>query len=1179
MKSQSSLLHKTLLAISIILLPIVISFVFDYYRNKEQLGKGVLREMTVIAEGVEGQVYQFLELSKRGAYDFASDGFIRDTLTKINTGNKDVVNTLNAYLINEKWILDATINRINIISMNGRVVTATDFLSIGKDVSEEEFFKKGLTGTNIIESYRVEDRPSEIAVTSIIRDRSTHTPIGLLVNFVSVSALNDVLRGELNRKYGALTSNMERYRTLKLYLVNKDYYMLTVPGLRTGAVFNPQIKSYPVQECLEDNGKEFSGFYKDYRGIDVAGASMCIPSLKWTLLAELDANEGFAPLASMRSSAMTSGSVVIGLILLFSIYIFKKVVLPLRRVYAAAENIAGGDYDTVIPVETGDEIGKVSHSINQMARDIKERTKLLIENEGQFRSIIDNSETVIYLKDIEGRYILINRKYEELFNITKEGIKGKTDFDIFPENMASSFRANDLEVLKVKRPVRFEEFAPHKDGIHYYLSMKVPVFDSYGIPFATCGISTDITERKQVEDENNLLKNISMSIARSVDFDSALREVLARVCEFTNWISGEAWFPGTGSTILEYSSICYYRDEKGKKLCDLSKNYTFPIGVGLPGRVWQTKRPEWLKDITNSHTSFLRSEIAAETGIKAGLGVPIIAGNSVLAVLTFFMSDVREEDERVINIVQAVTAQLGPIFQHKHAEDLRYEIQQRYEALVNSLDVGIFRGTPDGRVLEINQAVVTIYEAVSIQELLGYNWSDLFYDRKRYDELISEILESGFIKDAVVECKTLKGKRFWASVSAVMKRDTDENVYIDGIIEDVTKNKNLEDQLIQAQKMEAIGQLAGGISHDFNNILTAIIGYGTILLMKREDDELIKKNTGNILALCDKAANLTQGLLTFSKRHQMNMDIYNLNEIVKSSGRMVERIIGETITVKISITADELMVKADFSQIEQVLLNLATNSRDAMPEGGTLTLSTSLVSIDEQYITSHGYGEPGNYALITFSDTGSGIEDNLKMKIFDPFFTTKEVGKGTGLGLSIVFGIIKQHNGFIDLFSEPGKGTTFNIYIPITGMVSEKKMPIGFPIQKEKKVTILIAEDEEEVRSVMAKTLSEFGYNVIEAIDGEDAITKFIENKNSIRLLFFDIVMPNKNGLESYAEIMKIKPDIKVIFTSGYSLDIAQVNKMQEYGSDFIPKPISPTVLYKKVKEALNSLTPQKTEG
>ncbi|MDD5434933.1 MAG: ATP-binding protein [Nitrospira sp.] len=410
-----------------------------------------------------------------------------------------------------------------------------------------------------------------------------------------------------------------------------------------------------------------------------------------------------------------------------------------------------------------------------------------------------------------------------------------------------------------------------------------------------------------------------------------------------------------------------------------------------------------------------------------------------------------------------------------------------------------------------------------------------------------------------------------------MKKDTDEKVYIDGIIEDVTKNKNLEDQLIQAQKMEAIGQLAGGISHDFNNILTAIIGYGTILLMKREDDELIKKNTGNILALCDKAANLTQGLLTFSKRHQMNMDIYDLNEIVKNSGKMVGRIIGETITVKTSITSDQLMVKADFSQIEQVMLNLATNSRDAMPEGGTLTLSTSLVSLDKQYITRHGYGygEPGNFALITFSDTGSGIEADLQMKIFDPFFTTKEVGKGTGLGLSIVFGIIKQHNGFIDLVSERGKGTTFNIYIPITGMVSEKKTPLVFPFQKEKKFTILIAEDEEEVRSVMAKTLSEFGYNVIEAVDGEDAITKFIENKNSIRLLFFDIVMPKKNGLESYQEIIKIMPYIKVIFTSGYTLEIEQVKKMQEYGSDFVPKPISPTILYKKVKEALSSLTPQ----
>ncbi len=1055
MKYPSTILQKTLLAISIILLPIVISFVLDYDRNKEHLKTGVLQELTVIAEGIEGQVYQFLEMSKRRAYDFSTDGFLKESLTKINAGNKDAVYALNIHLLNEKRLVDATINRINIISMNGRVIAATDVLSVGKDVSKEDFFRKGLTGLNIIESNPSEERQSELAVTSVVTDRNTRKPIGMLVNFISLSELNEVMTGEFSKKLGALTSDLGRKDTLDVYLVNKDHLMISDSRFIKDAILKVGVNSFPVNDCLNTN-KESKGFYKDYRGVEVAGSSMCIPSMKWTLLAEIDSSEGFAPLEPMRRNAMTGGTFVIGLILLYSLYIFKKMVLPLRKVYTAAENIAGGNYDVVIPVETGDEIGVVSSSINRMARDIKERTKLLVENEGQLSAIIDNSEAVIYLKDREGRYLLINKRFAELFHITKEGIKGKTDFDIFPENIASSFRTNDIEVLKVKRPVRFDESVPQENSLHYYISIKVPVFDSCGVPFATCGISTDITERKQMEDENNLLKNISMSIATSGDFDSALKEALARICEFAGWSFGEVWFPCSDGSFLEYSSICYYRDDDVKRFYDLSKNYTFPKGVGLPGRVWLTKRIEWLKDITSDHTQFSRSKIAVEVGIKACLGVPIIAGEDVLAVLIFFMSDLRGEDKKVIDIVRAVTAQLGPLFQQKNAEDLRYEMQQ---------------------------------------------------------------------------------------------------------------------QLIQAQKMEAIGLLAGGIAHDFNNILTAIIGYGTILLMKRESDELIKKNTGNILALCGKAANLTQGLLTFSKRHQMNMDVYNLNEIIKSSGKMIARIIGEEITVKISLTDNELKVKADFSQIEQVMLNLATNSKDAMPEGCILTLSTSLITLDEKYITLHGYGEPGDYALITFSDTGTGIDEELKMKIFDPFFTTKEVGKGTGLGLSIVFGIIKQHNGFIDVYSEPGKGTIFNIYIPITKMLSDKRMPITFSIQKEKKFTILIAEDEEEVRNVMANTLREFGYNVIEAVDGEDALMKFMENKDSVRLLFFDIVLPNKNGIDSYEEIRKIRPDVKVIFTSGYSLDIEKVNKIQLYGSDFIPKPISPTVLYKKVSQALNSLT------
>lgn len=1051
MKFTSSLLQKTIVAFILILLPIVISFSLDYYRNKEYLEIETLQKMTIVAEGVEGHVYQFLEMSKIRVHDFSTDGFIRDEIRKITNGDKQAVYSLNRHLLSEKKEIDKTVNRINIISLRGRVLAATDVVSIGRDVSHEDFFVKGREGISITESFKSEGGSPELVFTAVIKDRHTKEPIGVIANFISLSNLDKLLSGKLSSTFGAISSTLGRPETLDIYLVNKDHYMITGSAFIKDAVLKQKADTLPVQRCLS-SGKELSGFYKDYRGVEVAGASMCIPSMQWTLLVEVDTSEGMAPLAVMRRSAVTSGSVVIGLILLFSLYIFKKVVMPLRRVYSASENIAGGNYDILIPVETHDEIGKVAFSINRMAKDIKDRTKLLIESEGQLRGIIDNSEAVIYLKDREGRYILINKKYEELFHITKEDIKGKTDFDIFPDNIASSFRANDLEVLKSERPVRFDEIVPHDDGIHYYISMKVPILDSNGVSFELCGISTDITGRKRMEDEINLLKGISMSIAKSADFDSALTEVLAGVCQFTGWIFGEAWFPDSDGAVLEYSELCYCRDRSMKRFCDSSIKYTFSKGEGLPGRVWLTKKPEWIRDVTANETGFLRPEIAGEAGIKASLGVPIVAGDEVLAVLAFFMSEVREEDKRLVEIIRTVTAQIGPIFQHKHAESLRYELQQRYEALVNSLNVGIYRYSMDGTFIEVNLAMLTIYEAESMEELCNHNVSDLAYDKKQYQGLIDKITVNGFIRNEAVECVTLKGRRIWISVSGVLKKDEKDNHYIEGLVEDITEQKSLGDQLIQAQKMESIGQLAGGISHDFNNILTAIIGYCTIMIMKRGDDELIKKYTDNILALCDKAANLTQGLLTFSRRHQMNTDVYNLNEIVKSSEKIMSRVIGEDINVITILSDHELMVQVDFAQVEQVLLNLATNSRDAMPEGGTIIMTTTLLNIDNKFINDHGIcglGKLGNYALLSFSDTGPGIDKTVKNKIFDPFFTTKEVGKGTGLGLSIVFGIIRQHNGFVEVNSAHGTGTTFNIYLPITEMLSEKKMPLSINPKKE----------------------------------------------------------------------------------------------------------------------------------
>ncbi|HBG93708.1 MAG: hypothetical protein A3J81_03635 [Nitrospirae bacterium RIFOXYB2_FULL_43_5] len=389
----------------------------------------------------------------------------------------------------------------------------------------------------------------------------------------------------------------------------------------------------------------------------------------------------------------------------------------------------------------------------------------------------------------------------------------------------------------------------------------------------------------------------------------------------------------------------------------------------------------------------------------------------------------------------------------------------------------------------------------------------------------------------------------------------------------------LEDQLRHSQKMEAIGTLTGGIAHDFNNILTAIMGYTGILQMKMGRDDPLRSNLDQILASSEKAAALVRRLLTFSRKQAISLEQVDLNELIKRVERLLSRIIGEDIELQTTLADNGLTVVADTLQVEQVLMNLAANARDAMPDGGLITIETGLVEFDDEYEKVHGYGKPGMYALIAVTDGGCGMDEGTRLRIFEPFFTTKEAGRGTGLGLSIVYGIIKQHNGYINCYSEPGKGTTFKVYLPIAAVNSGMRAGISGSDAGITKLalagteTVLVAEDEGEVRKLVKDILEEFGYQVIEAVDGEDAINKFMDNKDRIEVVFLDMIMPKMSGEEACEIIKKIKPEMKVLFSSGYPADFLSrrsITGITKGELNFIMKPILPTELLKKLRELLD---------
>ena len=390
-----------------------------------------------------------------------------------------------------------------------------------------------------------------------------------------------------------------------------------------------------------------------------------------------------------------------------------------------------------------------------------------------------------------------------------------------------------------------------------------------------------------------------------------------------------------------------------------------------------------------------------------------------------------------------------------------------------------------------------------------------------------------------------------------------------GTLVDITKEEMLESQLRQVQKMEAVGTLAGGIAHDFNNILTAIMGYGTLLQMKMVETDSLRTYVTQILSSAEKAANLTRNLLTFSRKQAVELKPVKVGQVVKGVERLIKSLLTEDIVLDIISGEPDVVVMADVSQMEQILLNLASNAKDAMPGGGALTIETRKAQADDMFVDGYDHIEFRQYALIAVADTGTGIDETTREKIFEPFFTTKEVGKGTGLGLSIVHGIVEQHRGYIAVNSRPQGGTVFHVYIPTAGASAEEAESV-FPVAKGGTETILIAEDDEQVRDLTTEILQSAGYNVVEATDGEDAVRKFVEHGEAVRLILLDVVMPGKNGKEAYEEIRKTNPYIKAIFMSGYTGDMVIGKGISEKEYDLIQKPLSPNELLLRVREAID---------
>ncbi|WP_224982989.1 PocR ligand-binding domain-containing protein [Geomonas agri] len=772
-------------------------------------------------------------------------------------------------------------------------------------------------------------------------------------------------------------------------------------------------------------------------------------------------------------------------------------------------------------------------------RERKAAEAALRESKLRLDTILDNVGAYIFIKDTQYRYTYANRKVCELFSQPEDEIVGKTDAAFFSPESVREIVVSDAPVLEEGLTVKREEtnLAAENEQPRSYWTVKLPLKDEDGVIYGLCGISTDITELKQLEDElKKKGAELEEQLAERELTQEALQEQTALLEEQT--------------AVLEEEVEERRRAEVALKESEETVRHKLQAILEPEGDIGALE----LSDIIDTET--LQAMMEDFYRITGMLGAVLDVSGKVLVsvgwqdICTKFH---RVHPEACKNCLESDTVLTRGVAVGTHK---LYRCKNNMWDMVTPIEVG---GKHVGNVF-IGQF---FYDddppnlEVFREQAMRYG-----FDEKEYLAALERVPR--FSREAAEA-----GMKFYAELTKVISTLSFSSIKLSRIL---AERIHLEEQLRQSQKMEAVGQLAGGVAHDFNNILQVITGYGNMLKMNDSLGDKEEEWVDHILSSSERAAQLTQGLLAFSRKQVIHLESVDLNGVIENFKKFILRVIGEDIHLKTVTYGDQLIVHADVGQLEQVLINLATNARDSMPKGGMLTIETGLQAVESPFDHESGRAEPGRYAVVTVSDSGSGMDEATRKRIFEPFYTTKEVGKGTGLGMAIVYGIIKQHSGIINVYSELGHGTTFRIYLPLqqpkAGEADVQDAQVQAPVGGSE--TILLAEDDAEVRELVVSILSLYGYQVIQAVDGRDVVEQFAANRDKVALILMDMIMPKKNGKEAYEEISLLQPGVKVLYSSGYTADFIQNRGVSEEGIELIMKPVQPLELLRKVREMLD---------
>jgi two-component system cell cycle sensor histidine kinase/response regulator CckA len=754
--------------------------------------------------------------------------------------------------------------------------------------------------------------------------------------------------------------------------------------------------------------------------------------------------------------------------------------------------------------------------------------------EENYRSIFENAVEGIFQSTAEGRFITMNPAMAHIlgYGSPEEAIEGITDIAhqiyVDPRSRSESERIQEEEgVLQ-----GFEFEAYRKDGEKIWLSLNRRSIRGHdGIEICREGSVENITARKRTE------KALKASESRK---DAILKTALDCVITIDHEGNIIDFNPAAEHTFGYVSE-----NVVGKKMADLI----------VPPSLRPDHKQGFARYLATGCSSMLGKRIEA-TAMRADRSeIPVELTITAIGELPH----------------PTFTAFIRDLTERRRAEaDLR-QSEERYRDLVENAHDIIYSHDLQGNYTSINQAGERI-TGYTREESLALNLAQSVApeDLPKAREMLRRKIAGEKVTAYEMQIIAKDGHRVAIEANTKLVYQDGIPVGVQGIARDVTERKQLEEQFRQSQKMEAIGQLAGGVAHDFNNLLTAINGYSSLALQRLEDGHPIKSYLEEVKKAGDRAANLTRQLLAFGRKQILQPLALNLNSVVADMNKMLRRLIGEDIVLTAKLGSDIGKVMADPGQIEQVLVNLIVNARDAMPRGGNLTIETRNVELDEEYGSKHVGVAPGKYVLLAVSDTGEGMNEEVRRRVFEPFFTTKEKGKGTGLGLSTVYGIVKQSGGNIWVYSESGKGTTFKVYLPrVASATPESGKEIVEVAPRGGTETILLVEDEAVVRGLACRILEQAGYSVIEAAKGDEALQACEEHGDEIALLLTDVVMPEMSGKELADRLKSEYPELRMLFMSGYTDEAIVHHGVLDSTVEFIQKPFTPSGLLKKVRDVL----------